>query len=207
MDKIESILRLGPVMPVLIVDNAEDAVAIAKALRDGGLTAIEVTLRTAVALDAIKKISALGDVVVGAGTVLSEADMIGAVDAGAHFAVSPGFTPAIAACARRLKIPYMPGVSSASDIMLGMECGLRHFKFFPAVASGGIPALRALCAPFKDALFCPTGGISADTASDWLALPQVLCVGGTWLVDRHNPDPSRITATTRSTVNELTKRA
>jgi len=181
-ETIDRIMRIAPVIPVLVLDEALDPVELADTLVKAGLPVIEVTLRTPDALDAIRAMSEIPGAVVGAGTVLDEAQLARAVDAGSRFLVSPGLTNRLALAARDCEIPYLPGVATASDIMRGLELGLDRFKFFPAESAGGIAALNALAAPFRNARFCPTGGIRADTAADWLALEPVLCVGGSWLV-------------------------
>ncbi|EMD84443.1 4-Hydroxy-2-oxoglutarate aldolase [Pacificimonas flava] len=154
----------------------------------GGLHVLEVTLRTKVALDAIREMRSVDGAVVGAGTVKNADDLQRASDAGSEFIVSPGLTSTLARAAIDMNIPFLPGVSNAGDIMKGLDHGLTHFKFFPAVPSGGIPALKALSAPFGEVSFCPTGGITMGTAPDWLSLDQVLCVGGSWLVPKGSPD-------------------
>ena len=181
---IDDIMRLGPTIPVIVIDDASSAVPLAQRLVAEGLVALEVTLRTAAALDAIAAMAAVPGAVVGAGTVLNEAQLDAAIGAGAKFIVAPGLTERLAHAAIERGIPFLPGVATAGDIMRGMDLGLDRFKFFPAVASGGIPALQALAAPFGAARFCPTGGITAVNAPDWLALPSVVCVGGSWMVPR-----------------------
>ncbi len=180
--RVRAVLKLAPVIPVFTPDDIDDAVQVAQALFRGGLPVIEVTLRTPRALDAIKAmVEAVPDAVVGAGTVLTPAQMEAAKAAGARFAVSPGATPALYAAARDADLPYLPGVATGSELILGLEHGLDTFKFFPAVQSGGAPLLSAWHGPFADVRFCPTGGISAQTAPQFLHLPNVLCVGGSWL--------------------------
>jgi 2-dehydro-3-deoxyphosphogluconate aldolase / (4S)-4-hydroxy-2-oxoglutarate aldolase len=179
---IDEIMRTAPVIPVLVLDGGVDAVALAETLVDAGLPVIEVTLRTAGALEAITAMTRVPGAIVGAGTVLNEAQLEQAIDAGSRFIVSPGLTEPLAKAAIQSGIPYLPGIATAGDIMRGFDLGLNRFKFFPAEAAGGIAALKALCAPCAEACFCPTGGIRADTAADWLALPSVLCVGGSWIV-------------------------
>jgi 2-dehydro-3-deoxyphosphogluconate aldolase/(4S)-4-hydroxy-2-oxoglutarate aldolase len=193
MTPIERIMRTAPVIPVLVIDDAHQARAIAQALVSGGLRVIEVTLRTAAGIDAIRRMNLVPDAIVGAGTVVNEAQFEEARAAGAEFVVSPGLTRGLAAEAARTGMPFLPGVATASDIMRGLDLGLTHFKFFPAEAAGGIPALKALSAPFAQCRFCPTGGITADNAPEWLALPQVLCVGGSWIVPK-GADPSQVHA-------------
>lgn len=180
--RVRAVLKLAPVIPVFTPDDIDDAVQVAQALFRGGLPVIEVTLRTPRALDAIKAmVEAVPDAVVGAGTVLTPAQMEAAKAAGARFAVSPGATPTLYAAARDADLPYLPGVATGSELILGLEHGLDTFKFFPAVQSGGAPLLSAWHGPFADVRFCPTGGISAQTAPQFLHLPNVLCVGGSWL--------------------------
>ncbi len=184
MSDIEHIMRMAPVIPVLVIDDIHDARPIAEALVAGGLKVLEVTLRTPVALDVIRRMNLVPGAIVGAGTVTSKKQLEEAVSAGAEFIVSPGLTESVAGAAARAGVPFLPGVSDAGDIMRGLELGLSHFKFFPAAASGGIPALKALAAPFYKCKFCPTGGIGPDNAADWLALDPVLCVGGSWVVPK-----------------------
>ncbi|HYQ22868.1 bifunctional 4-hydroxy-2-oxoglutarate aldolase/2-dehydro-3-deoxy-phosphogluconate aldolase [Stenotrophomonas sp.] len=180
--RVRAVLKLAPVIPVFTPDDVDDAVQVAQALFRGGLPVIEVTLRTPRALEAIKAmVEAVPDAVVGAGTVLTPAQMQAAKAAGARFAVSPGATPTLYAAARDADLPYLPGVATGSELILGLEAGLDTFKFFPAVQSGGAPLLSAWHGPFADVRFCPTGGISAQTAPQFLHLPNVLCVGGSWL--------------------------
>lgn len=198
MSPIEQIMRTSPVIPVLVIDDADDAVTIAQALVSGGLRVLEVTLRTPAALQAIERMRQVDGAIVGAGTVLGAADLRAAREAGSQFIVSPGLTPALGEAAVAAGLPFLPGVVTASDLMRGLELGLTHFKFFPATTSGGIPAIKALAAPFAGVKFCPTGGITAATAPEWLALDPVLCVGGSWLVPRGRPDPVAIAAAARA---------
>jgi 2-dehydro-3-deoxyphosphogluconate aldolase / (4S)-4-hydroxy-2-oxoglutarate aldolase len=194
MKPIETIMRTAPVIPVLVIEDAAHAQPIAKALVAGGLRVLEVTLRTAAALDVIREMKKVDGAIVGAGTVLNEADLRASLDAGAEFIVSPGLTEPLGKAAVASGIPFLPGTASAGDIMRGLDLGLTHFKFFPAEASGGISALKAIAAPFGMAKFCPTGGISLNTAPDWLAVESVLCVGGSWVVGKGAPDVAAITA-------------
>ncbi|GBQ49900.1 2-dehydro-3-deoxyphosphogluconate aldolase [Komagataeibacter sucrofermentans DSM 15973] len=194
MARIEEIMTLAPVIPVLVINDPAHARPVAEALVAGGLRALEVTLRTDCALEVIAEMAKVEGAVVGAGTVLNGDDLKRSVDAGARFIVSPGLTTNVAQAARASDVPLLPGTANASDIMRGMDLGLTHFKFFPAVAAGGLPALKALSAPFGQARFCPTGGIKAETAAEWLGLPSVLCVGGSWLVPAGAPDVAAITA-------------
>jgi 2-dehydro-3-deoxyphosphogluconate aldolase/(4S)-4-hydroxy-2-oxoglutarate aldolase len=182
MDDIETIMRTAPVIPVLVLDDPEQAVAIGTALVKGGLKVLEVTLRTPRALEVMTAMTGIEGAIVGAGTVLDEAQLDHALDAGARFIVSPGLTGRIARAAAARRACFLPGVANASDIMRGLELGLNRFKFFPAEASGGLKALRSLAGPFGDVRFCPTGGITLETAPEWLAEEAVLCVGGSWLV-------------------------
>jgi 2-dehydro-3-deoxyphosphogluconate aldolase/(4S)-4-hydroxy-2-oxoglutarate aldolase len=194
---VEAVMRLAPVIPVLVIDDAADARPIAEALVAGGITALEVTLRTPAAIEVIVEMAKVEGAVVGAGTVLNERDLDASIEAGAKFIVSPGLTSRLAEAALERDIALLPGVSTAGDIMRGLDLGLNHFKFFPAETSGGIAALKALAAPFHQCRFCPTGGISQTSAADWLALEAVLCVGGSWLVPRAAPDADAITASAR----------
>jgi 2-dehydro-3-deoxyphosphogluconate aldolase / (4S)-4-hydroxy-2-oxoglutarate aldolase len=194
MKAIETIMRTAPVIPVLVIDDAAHAQPIAEALVAGGLKVLEVTLRTAAALDVIREMKKVEGAIVGAGTVLNETDLRASIDAGAEFIVSPGLTEPLGKAAVASGIPFLPGTANAGDIMRGLDLGLTHFKFFPAEASGGITALKAIAAPFGMAKFCPTGGISLATAPDWLALDPVLCVGGSWVVGKGTPDVAAITA-------------
>jgi 2-dehydro-3-deoxyphosphogluconate aldolase/(4S)-4-hydroxy-2-oxoglutarate aldolase len=198
MSGIDALMRMAPVIPVLVIEDAAEARPIAEALVRGGLPVIEVTLRTPAALDVIREMRTVEGAVVGAGTVLNASDLERSLEAGARFIVSPGLTDALARAALGADIAFLPGVASAGDIMRGLELGLDRFKFFPAVAAGGIPALRALSAPFGRVRFCPTGGISQATAADWLAQPSVLCVGGSWLVPKGAADPAAIEAAARA---------
>lgn len=179
---IDEIMRLAPVIPVLVLEEEMDWAALADAFVAAGLPVLEVTLRTPFALEAIREMSEVEGAVVGAGTVLNERQLGEAVAAGARFIVSPGLTEPLGKKVIQSGVAYLPGTADAGDIMRGLDLGLDRFKFFPAEASGGIAALKALSAPFANVRFCPTGGIRADTAADWLALPSVLCVGGTWFV-------------------------
>lgn len=198
MTGIEAIMRLAPVIPVLVIDDVAYARPIAEALVAGGLRALEVTLRTSDALDAIREIAKVEGAVVGAGTVLNEADLEASLEAGARFIVSPGLTKPLGRAAIASGAPFLPGIATAGDIMRGLDLGLSRFKFFPAMAAGGIPALKALAAPFPQCRFCPTGGITQRTAPDWLALDAVPCVGGSWLVPPGKPDWKQITAAARN---------
>jgi len=194
---VEQVMRLAPVIPVLVIEDAAHAAPIAEALVKGGLFALEVTLRTPAALDVIREMSKVEGAVVGAGTVLNAADVEKSVAAGATFIVSPGLTTGLCESARDTGVPLLPGTANASDIMRGLDQGLTHFKFFPATAAGGLPALKSLTGPFGAVRFCPTGGITLATAPDWLALDAVLCVGGSWIVPAGVPDLAAIEARAR----------
>ena len=179
---IDQIMRAAPVIPVLVLEEELDWAGLAETFVAVGLPVLEVTLRTPLAMDAIREMAKVPGAIVGAGTVLNEAQLAQAIDAGSKFIVSPGLTNPLALAARDTEIPFLPGVATAADIMRGLDLGLDRFKFFPAVTSGGIPALQALSGPFGDIRFCPTGGVRPETALDWLALDAVLCVGGSWFV-------------------------
>jgi 2-dehydro-3-deoxyphosphogluconate aldolase/(4S)-4-hydroxy-2-oxoglutarate aldolase len=177
-----SLLDLAPVIPVVVIDDVATAVPLARALVAGGLPVIEVTLRTPEALEAISRIAAeVPEAVVGAGTVRTSADISASVEAGATFLVSPGTTLALADAMAASGVAYLPGAATATEVMALAERGLKELKFFPAEAAGGVPYLKSLAGPLPDVRFCPTGGIRAATAPDYLALPNVGCVGGTWL--------------------------
>ena len=195
---IDEMMRLAPVIPVLVIEDDIDPVALAEALVEGGLPVIEVTLRTPGALLAMRAMARVEGAVVGAGTVLNDAMLGIAIDAGARFVVSPGLTDPLAHAATASGIPFLPGVANAGDIMRGLDHGLKRFKFFPAEASGGLPALKALGGPFGDVRFCPTGGIRANTAAEWLAHPSVLCVGGSWILPAGERDMAAVTARART---------
>lgn len=181
---IEAIMRTSAVIPVLVIDDAATARPLAEALVAGGLKVLEVTLRTPAALDAIREMKQVTGAIVGAGTVVSTDQFAQVMDAGAEFIVSPGLTDRLGSAIVESKVPFLPGVATAGDIMRGYDLGLRHFKFFPAETSGGIKAMKALAAPFHEAQFCPTGGITPATAPDWLAVDAVLCVGGSWVTPK-----------------------
>ncbi len=177
-----SLASHGPVIPVIVLHRVQDAVPLAEALLAGGVKVLEVTLRTAVALQCIEAIArAVPEALVGAGTIRSAQDAQAALDAGSRFAVSPGYTPALGAACRRIGLPLLPGVASASEVMAASADGLGFLKFFPAQQAGGLAMLKALGGPFPDIVFCPTGGISLDTAPQFLALPNVKVCGGSWL--------------------------
>ena len=172
----------GPVIPVIVIHRLEDAVPMAQALVEGGVRVLEITLRTPIALQCMAAIAkAVPQAIVGAGTVRSADDAKAAFDAGCRFAVSPGYTEAVGRACRDLGLPLLPGVATASEVMAANADGLHFLKFFPATAAGGIPLLKALHGPFPEVVFCPTGGITLETAPQFLALPNVKVCGGSWL--------------------------
>ena len=182
---IIELMRLGPVIPVIVIDNVDDAVPLARALVRGGVRVLEVTLRTPVALEAIARMSAeVKDAIVGVGTITEAKDFAAAVKAGARFGVSPGLTPELVATARISKLPLLPGVMTPSDVIAARNAGHHAMKLFPARQAGGVAMLKALAGPFPDIVFCPTGGITLGTAPEFLALPNVACVGGSWLTPK-----------------------
>src|SRR5215469_10555787 len=179
---VEATMRLAPVVPVVIIEDARAAVPMARALVAGGTPAIEVTLRTPAALDAIKAVAEeVEGAVVGVGTVLSAKDLRAAYKAGARFAVSPGVSPGLLDAADDSELPLLPGTATASEVMTLLERGYRHVKFFPAVPAGGAKLVGAWASPLPQMKFCPTGGITLASATDFLSLPNVVCVGGSWL--------------------------
>ena len=177
------VLNAGPVVPVIVIKSIEHAVPLAKALLKGGVKVLEITLRSEVAVEAIRRISReVPEAMVGAGTVVSLEDLQAVTKAGAVFAISPGMTPRLLTAANQGSIGLIPGISSASELMLGMELGYTEFKFFPAEAAGGVRMLKSIGGPFPQITFCPTGGISVKNYNDYLALDNVACVGGSWIV-------------------------
>ncbi|PZO91091.1 MAG: 2-dehydro-3-deoxyphosphogluconate aldolase [Sphingomonas sanxanigenens] len=198
MQPVETVMRTAPVIPVLVIDKVEDARPIAEALVEGGLNVLEVTLRTPAALEVIAEMAKVPGAIVGAGTVLNARDLDRALQVGAQFIVSPGLTETLARAAISQNVAFLPGVANAGDIMRGLDLGLDRFKFFPAEASGGLKALKALAAPFGNVRFCPTGGITVESAPSWLAEPAVLCVGGSWVVKPGPVDRAAITAAARA---------
>ena len=179
---IQALFRKARIMPVVTIETADQAVPLAHALLEGGLTAIEVTLRTPAGLPGIEAIARhVPQMAVGAGTVLSPADLSAVAEAGATFALSPGSTPDLLIAAKTSPIPFVPGVATASEVMAVLAAGMTTMKLFPASIVGGVPMLRALAGPLGEAMFCPTGGVSLDNAGAYLAEPNVLCVGGTWI--------------------------
>jgi 2-dehydro-3-deoxyphosphogluconate aldolase/(4S)-4-hydroxy-2-oxoglutarate aldolase len=179
----EDELRATRIVPVIVIKDLAHAVPLAKALVEGGLNILEVTLRTPAALDAIRAIAAeVKGAIVGAGTVINSDQFAAAADAGSKFVVSPGLTEEVVRASRDHNVPILPGIASASDIMRGLGLGLSTFKFFPAENIGGAPAIKALGGPFPQARFCPTGGVAAKNLASYLSLPNVICAGGSWMV-------------------------
>jgi len=184
---IDELLALAPVIPVLVIENLDDAVPLANALVAGGLPVLEITLRTPVALAAIEAIATrVPEASVGVGTVITTDEMEQSINAGACFAVSPGCTSELATKAEAFELPYLPGVANPSDVMRALEHGLSTLKLFPAEAVGGIPMLKALAGPFPQVRFCPTGGIGPDNMEDYLGLGNVVAVGGSWVAPRQS---------------------
>jgi 2-dehydro-3-deoxyphosphogluconate aldolase / (4S)-4-hydroxy-2-oxoglutarate aldolase len=181
---IQDIMRTAPVIPVLVIDDAAHARPLAEALVKGGLRVLEVTLRTGAAIEAIAEMKKVEGAIVGAGTVVNTEQFKQVMDADVEFIVSPGLTERLGEPIIASGVPFLPGVANAGDIMRGLDLGLTHFKFFPAETSGGLKALKALAAPFYQAKFCPTGGVSLATAPEWLAFDPVLCVGGSWVTPK-----------------------
>lgn len=180
---VDEVFALAPVIPVLAIDRIEDALPLCRALVDNGLRVLEITLRTACALEAIAAVArAMPQACVGAGTVLNARDLDAVTQAGARFAISPGATDTLYRHAAGCPIPLIPGIATASELMRGLEHGWQRFKFFPAESSGGIAALKGFAGPFAQVKFCPTGGIDAAKAPAYLALPNVITVGGSWMV-------------------------
>lgn len=202
----KAVLTQGPVMPVMVIDQLDDAVPLARALVAGGIRVLEITLRTEIALEAINAISdQVDEAVVGAGTIMTPEQLQMAENAGAVFAISPGLTPTLLKAAVGGSLALIPGISTLSELMLGLEYGLDCFKFFPAEAAGGIAMLKSIAGPIPKATFCPTGGISPDNYRAYLQLPNVACVGGSWLVPRDavaSKNWEKITALAKQAVAE-----
>lgn len=194
---IDEVMGIAPVIPVLVLDGSLDPMKLAETLVEAGLPVIEVTLRTPSALSAIKAMAGVSGAIVGAGTVLNDRMLGESIDAGAKFIVSPGLTEILGKSASAACVPLLPGIANAGDIMRGLDLGLSRFKFFPAEASGGIATLKALAGPFGEVKFCPTGGIREETAAQWLAMPAVPCVGGSWIVPPGETDLAAIRARAR----------
>jgi 2-dehydro-3-deoxyphosphogluconate aldolase/(4S)-4-hydroxy-2-oxoglutarate aldolase len=200
MNAINDLMRIAPVIPVIVIEDEAHAVPLAQALVAGGLRVLEVTLRTAAALPAIRAMKQVEGAIVGAGTVTNPHELDAALAAGSEFIVSPGLTEPLGRAAIASGVPFLPGIANAGDIMRGLDMGLKRFKFFPAMAAGGLPALKALAAPFGNVRFCPTGGIGPDNAAEWLAFDPVLCVGGSWVAPKGAPDVAAITAMAKAAV-------
>lgn len=182
---LDEIIAATSVMPVMVVERAEDAVPLSRALVDGGIRVLEITLRTAAALDAVKAIrQAIPDAIVGVGTIATQAQLQAAIEAGAQFGVSPGSTPKLLQAVADSKLPFLPGVATMSEVMQALEYGFNVMKLFPAVAAGGIKMLDSFRGPFPQVSFCPTGGINPQNAPDFFKLPNVACVGGSWLTPK-----------------------
>ena len=200
----EEILRHGPVVPVMVIHKLEHAVPLAKALMAGGIDVLEITLRTPVAMEAIRAISRdVPGALVGAGTVTRAEELTAIAEAGAVFAISPGLTVELLQAANHGTIPLIPGISTVSELMTGMALGYTHFKFFPAEAAGGLKMLKAIAGPFPQITFCPTGGITPDNYLNYLTLGNVACIGGSWIAPQESMDHgdwARITALTREAV-------
>jgi 2-dehydro-3-deoxyphosphogluconate aldolase / (4S)-4-hydroxy-2-oxoglutarate aldolase len=201
MSRIDELMRVAPVIPVIVIDDVAHAVPLAKALVAGGLRVLEVTLRTPAALAAIRAMKEVEGAIVGAGTVTNPRELDAALEAGSEFIVSPGLTDTLGKAAIASGVPFLPGIANAGDIMRGLDLGLDRFKFFPAMAAGGLPALKALAAPFGQCRFCPTGGIDPDNAAEWLAFAPVLCVGGSWVAPRGAPDAAAIEKAARAAMS------
>ncbi|WP_068546393.1 bifunctional 4-hydroxy-2-oxoglutarate aldolase/2-dehydro-3-deoxy-phosphogluconate aldolase [Thalassotalea crassostreae] len=203
------VFAMGPVVPVLVIENVEDAVPIAKALMAGGIKVLEVTLRTENALDVIREIANnVPEAMIGAGTITNAETLHQAIDAGAKFAISPGLTPELLAASVRTKIPLIPGIASISELMTGIDAGFDHFKFFPAEAIGGAKAIKSIAGPFPNIKFCPTGGINLDNMGNYLSLNSIVCIGGSWIVPDDaikSKDWSRITELTKEAVAQASK--
>ena len=179
---MQNMLAGNPVIPVITLDQVEDAVPLANALVAGGLKVLEVTLRTEAAVEGIRQIiQHVPDAIVGTGTVCSEEQIKLSEDLGCQFMISPGATNKLLSIGSQSSVPFLPGISTVSELMRGMEYGLENFKFFPAEAAGGAPVMKAMAGPFPNIKFCPTGGIGLGNAMDYLALPNVMCVGGSWI--------------------------
>ncbi|HWO99856.1 MAG TPA: bifunctional 4-hydroxy-2-oxoglutarate aldolase/2-dehydro-3-deoxy-phosphogluconate aldolase [Methylococcus sp.] len=182
---LDEIVALTRVMPVIVVERPEDAVPLARALVDGGIHVLEITLRTAAGLEAVRSIRReVPDAIVGVGTITTPAQLYASIDAGAQFGVSPGTTAKLFDAILESRLPFLPGVATTSEVMQAVERGLSVLKFFPAVAAGGIRMLESFFGPFPEVRFCPTGGINVDNAPDFLRLPNVVCVGGSWLTPK-----------------------
>jgi len=206
---LDAILQLGPVMPVIVIDEAEHAVPLADALLAGGIKAIEITLRTQNALEVIRAIaSERPELAIGAGTILGADQAQAAKQAGAQFAVSPGATDAVLQGCRDVDLPLLPGAATVSEMMSLAEKGYHNLKFFPAVASGGLAYVKSLASPLPHLKICPTGGITLQTAPEWLALDNIICVGGSWIAPRNMiAEGSFLAITERAAAAQALKKA
>ena len=200
-------MEVSPIIPVIAIDDANDAVELANALIEGGINILEITLRTPAALQAIEQIAIhCPDAVIGAGTVLNPEDLKRVDDAGGKFSISPGMTPTLLQSAKTMGVTLLPGAASASDIMMGLEHGYDRFKLYPAMSAGGITALKSFSGPFQNVKFCPTGGVNANNAPDFLALSNVLCIGGSWVAPLElikNRDFAQITEITKKAMEAI----
>jgi 2-dehydro-3-deoxyphosphogluconate aldolase / (4S)-4-hydroxy-2-oxoglutarate aldolase len=200
----QEIMTSSPVIPVIAIDDAHQTIDLAHALMEGGIKVLEITLRTPAALDAIRLIAEkIPQALVGAGTVLNSDDLQRVIGAGAKFAISPGSTERLLTEAAKLNFPLLPGVATASEIMLGLDLGYTHFKLFPAVSAGGITALKSFAGPFQQAKFCPTGGINENNFLDFLKLDNVLCIGGTWIAPNALVKAGKFSEITKLTASAL----
>ncbi len=201
---LDAIVAQAAVIPVLVIEDVSDAVPLGRALVAGGLPVLEITLRTEAALEAVRRMAAeVEGGVVGVGTVLDAAQLAASAEAGARFAVSPGLSPQLADAAADAPIPLLPGVATASEVMAARERGYRRLKFFPAGAAGGARMLKSFASPLSDVRFCPTGGVNLDNLADYLSLPNVMCVGGSWVAPKSAVaagDWDQITALARDAV-------
>jgi len=202
----EEVLRQGPVVPVMVIQKLEQAVPLAKALLAGGIRVLEITLRTPVAMEAVRTISReVSGAMVGVGTVTRGEELAAVAEAGAVFAISPGLTVELLDAANQGPIPLIPGIATISELMTGMARGYSHFKFFPAEAAGGVKMVQAIAGPFPQITFCPTGGITPANYRDYLALKNVACIGGSWVAPQGAMDQgdwTRITALAREAVEK-----
>jgi len=202
----DEVLRQGPVVPVMVIEKLEQAVPLARALVAGGIRVLEITLRTPVALEAIRIISREVDgALVGAGTVTRAEELTAVAEAGAVFAISPGLTGELLDAANQGPIALIPGIATISELMTGLARGYNHFKFFPAEAAGGVKMLKAMAGPFPQITFCPTGGITPANYRDYLALKNVACIGGSWVAPQTAMDQEdwpRISALAREAVDQ-----
>ncbi|MCL1065590.1 bifunctional 4-hydroxy-2-oxoglutarate aldolase/2-dehydro-3-deoxy-phosphogluconate aldolase [Shewanella olleyana] len=203
----QDIFKRSPIVPVMVINKIEHAVPLAKALVAGGISVLEITLRTECALEAIELIAKeVPEAIVGAGTILNELHLQQAIDAGSQFIITPGATKGLLEAAKKGNVPLIPGVASISEVMVGMELGYTHFKFFPAEASGGVNALKAFSGPLANIRFCPTGGITPNSYKNYLALPNVDCIGGSWIAPTdamEQGDWERITQLCKDAISAL----